>query len=85
MNAPKILSIQAMENKKLRVKFLNRVEKIYDCAHLFGVEMFQLLKNDAFFKSVRVDAGGYGISWNDYADLSEYELWINGVEVDGSF
>jgi hypothetical protein len=28
-----------------------------------------------------VDAGGFGISWNDDADLSEYELWTNGVEV----
>jgi len=26
-------------------------------------------------------AGGYGISWNDDIDLSEYELWTNGVEL----
>jgi hypothetical protein len=25
--------------------------------------------------------GGYGISWNDEIDLSEYELWTNGAEV----
>ena len=81
MNAPKILSIQALENKKLLVKFVNGVEKIYDCAPLLGMEMFQALKNDAFFKVVRVDSGGYGVSWNDDADLSEYELWANGVEV----
>ena len=31
--------------------------------------------------AVKVDSGGYGISWNDDADLSEYELWTNGVEV----
>jgi hypothetical protein len=80
MNAPKILSVQALENKKIRVKFVNGVEKVYDCGQLLGIEMFQLLKNDAFFKSVRVDSGGYGISWNDSADLSEYELWTNGVE-----
>ena len=43
--------------------------------------MFEVLKNDAFFKSVQADSGGYGISWNDDADLSEYELWTNGVEV----
>ena len=23
----------------------------------------------------KVDAGGYGISWNDDIDISEYELW----------
>ena len=81
MNAPKVLSVQTLENKKLLVKFVNGVEKIYDCAQLLNVEMFQVLNNEAFFKSVKVDAGGYGISWNDDADLSEYELWTNGVEV----
>ena len=80
MNAPKILSVQALENKRLLVKFVNGVEKIYDCSPLLNIEMFQALKNEAFFKSVKVDSGGYGISWNDDADLSEYELWTNSVE-----
>ena len=80
MNAPKILSVQALENKKLLVKFDNGVERIYDCTPLLSLDMFELLKNDAFFKAVKVDAGGYGISWNDDADLSEYELWTNSVE-----
>jgi len=31
------------------------------------------------FRALHVDAGGYGISWNDDIDLSEYELWTNGV------
>ena len=81
MNTPTILSVEVQEYKKLLVKFDNGVEKIYDCAQLLSMEMFQLLKNDAFFKSVKVDAGGYGISWNDEIDLSEYELWINGIGV----
>jgi len=81
MDAPKILSVQVQENKKLLVKFANGVEKIYDCTQLLGIEMFQLLKSDALFKSAKVDAGGYGVSWNDEVDLSEYELWTNGVEV----
>ena len=81
MDTPKILSVQALDDKKLSVKFVNGVEKIYDCNPLLSREMFEVLKNDAFFKSVKVDAGGYGISWNDDADLSEYELWTNGVEV----
>ena len=81
MNAPKLLSVQAVENKRLLVKFVNGVEKIYDCTPLLNLEMFELLKNDAFFRAVKVDSGGYGISWSDDADLSEYELWRNSVEV----
>lgn len=82
MNAPRILSVQVLEDKILLVKFVNGVEKIYDCSQLFKLEMFHALKNDAFFKTVKVDSGGYGVSWNDEIDLSEYELWINGVELD---
>ena len=82
MNAPKIISVQPLENKRLHVKFDNGVEKIYDCSQLFHLENFQLLKNEAFFKAVKVDAGGYGISWNDDVDLSEYELWTNSVKVE---
>ena len=80
MNTPRILSIQPQENKKLLVKFANGVGKLYDCTPLLSRDMFWSLKNDAFFKSVRVDAGGYGMSWNDEIDLSEDEIWINGVE-----
>ena len=81
MDTPKILSVQALENKELLVKFVNGIEKIYDCTPLLNIAMFEVLKNEAFFKSVEVDPGGYGISWSDDADLSEYELWTNGVEV----
>ena len=80
MNAPKILSVQVLEEKRLLVKFVNGVEKIYDCVPLLQLEMFAWLNNDAFFKTVKVDGGGYGISWNDEVDISEYELWTNGVE-----
>ena len=81
MDTPKILLVQALEDKKLLVKFVNGIEKIYDCNPLLSLEIFEMLKKDVFFKAVQVDSGGYGISWNDDADLSEYELWTNGVEV----
>jgi len=81
MTTPKIVSVQPQENRRLLVTFANGTRKIYDCAQLLEREVFQLLKNEAFFKSVKVDSGGYGISWNDELDLSEYELWTNGIEV----
>lgn len=81
MSAPKISAVRALQNNRLLVKFVNGAERIYDCTPLLHLERFGLLKNEAFFKAVRVDAGGYGVSWNDEMDLSEYELWANGVEV----
>ncbi len=75
---PKIVSIGAISSTQLLVRFDNAVEKVYDASPLLSLPQFQLLRNPVFFRAVRVDPGGYGISWNDDIDLSEYELWTRG-------
>ena len=84
MNAPKIKVVTPLKEKRLLVTFANGTQKIYDCQRILHLERFQLLKQEAFFKAVTVDPGGFGISWDDERDLSEYELWNNGVEVEQS-
>lgn len=79
---PKVRSIIAKSNYTLIVTFDNQIKKQYDCRQLLKNPFYQLLREIAFFKSVKVDAGGYGISWNDDLDLSEYELWIHGTEIE---
>ena len=54
---------------------------MYDCASLLSRPRFHLLADPGVFQAVSVDAGGYGISWNDDIDLSEYELWTNGEPI----
>ncbi|MFH0980304.1 MAG: DUF2442 domain-containing protein [Planctomycetota bacterium] len=76
--APRIKSVTAIGSSELLVCFENGVEKTYDCEPLLARPEFHLLKVPALFRAVRVDAGGYGISWNDDLDLSEHELWTNG-------
>ncbi|MGE5294245.1 MAG: DUF2442 domain-containing protein [Solirubrobacterales bacterium] len=78
MSAPKVESVKPLRGRRLLVRFANGVERVYDCTQLLHLTMFQPLNNEAFFKSVKVDAGGYGVSWSDDVDLSEYELWVNG-------
>lgn len=84
MNAPKIKSATPLKDRRLFIAFDNGIQKVYDCQKVLNLERFQSLKHEAFFKAVTVDPGGYGVSWNDEADLSEYELWNNGVEVEQS-
>lgn len=78
---PKVRSVTAKSNYTLIVTFDNQINKCYDCQQLLKNPLYQLLREIAFFKSVKVDAGGYGISWNDDLDLSEYELWTHGTEI----
>lgn len=82
MNAPRIKSVTPLKGRYLLITFVNGIQKVYDCQRLLSLDRFQLLRHEAFFKAVTVDPGGYGVSWDDEMDLSEYELWNNGVEVE---
>ena len=75
---PKIEAVTPLPGKKLRVRFVGGGDKIYYCRPLLDREPFCAIRNESSFRQVKVDGGGYGISWNDSIDLSESELWING-------
>lgn len=76
----KVKSVNAMLNHHLCVQFSEGVTKIYDVKPLFAKwPVFKVLEDDMeLFSSVEVDAGGYGVVWNDELDLSCNELFENG-------
>ncbi len=68
---PRIKSVAVVGTAKLLVHFEDGDQRVYDCGPLLDRPRFQLLSNPAFFRAVHVDAGGYGLSWNDDVDSSE--------------
>jgi hypothetical protein len=81
MNIFRIVSAQAIDDRILLVKFTNQEVRKYDITHLLEKPMFAPLSNPGFFKNFKIDPGGYGLVWNDEIDISEYELWQNGIPV----
>jgi hypothetical protein len=77
----KIKSVKPLPACRLLVRFENGEKKNYDVAPLCdGVEAFRpLIYVDGLFEQVKVDGGGYGVSWNDSIDLSCNELYANGT------
>ena len=75
---PKIEAVTPLPGKKLLVRFVGGESKVYDCRPLLEQEIFSALQNESLFRQVKVDGGGYGVSWSDSIDLSESELWMNG-------
>ena len=75
---PKIKTAKPLPSKKLLVLFESGEQKVYDCRPLIQQEAFSALQSESLFRQVQVDAGGYGVSWNDSIDLSESELWLKG-------
>jgi hypothetical protein len=63
----------------LIVKFTNLEVKKYDISKLLENPMFATLRNPVFFRKFTVEPGGYALVWNEDIDISEYELWQNGI------
>jgi hypothetical protein len=80
---PRVQTAAVSGPMQLTIRFENGVEKSYDLQQLAEYERFvPLFRDPSFVKSVQVDPGGYGVSWNENMDLSEYELWTHGVAND---
>ncbi|MBP3832053.1 MAG: DUF2442 domain-containing protein [Clostridia bacterium] len=78
----KIKTVEPLDNFILYITFENDIKKYYDLKILFDKwQEFKILQdNIKLFSNVKVDNGGYGISWNEEIDISCNELWENGKE-----
>ena len=75
----RIHSVNPLPNKHLLVCFWDNTVKQYNMEPLIrSIPAFQILEEPVLFNHVRVDAGGYGVTWNDNLDLSCNELWEKG-------
>ena len=83
----KVKEVSPLPDFCLSVVFVEGVRKIYNMTPLIAHHhAFAPLKDNLMlFNDVKVDAGGYGISWNDDIDLSCNELYENGQEIETPF
>nr|WP_242984770.1 DUF2442 domain-containing protein [Clostridium taeniosporum] len=63
------------------VLFDNGVTKEVDFNKKLNDDFYCDLKNKLLFEQAKVDVGGYGVSWNDDIDISEYEIWNIGKTI----
>lgn len=82
----KITSATPLPDLKLFLRFENGVTKEYDMRLAIAkAPVLRALENEALFKNVSVDPGGYGVSWTDDLDIDGEELWVNGTDVSTPF
>ena len=79
----KVKEVRPLPDYNLLVNFATGEKKQYNVKPLFDKwEPFKaLVATRGLFEQVKVDVGGYGISWNDNIDLSCNELYENGAIV----
>ena len=82
LDIPKIKTIKALANHRLKAGFVGGQTRVYDFRPLLDkYEAFDLLKNEAFFKAVYVCQTGRGVVWDENRDLAASEIWINGNQI----
>ncbi len=75
----KMVSVYPVGAEKLLAFFENDDPRLYDVTPLMDKwQAFKALRDPELFAQVKVDAGGYGISWNDEIDLASEEVYENG-------
>ena len=76
----KIRSAAPLPEHRLLVSFADGCSRLYDLTPLFArVPALAPLRDvPGLFERVRVDPGGYGVSWTGDLDLSAEEIYVNG-------
>ncbi len=72
---PRVKSVSALDEYKLRLVFANGETGIYDCAHLLDFGVFQELKDKNYFRQAKVEFGT--VTWPNEQDICPDTLYID--------
>ncbi|MEO0437360.1 MAG: DUF2442 domain-containing protein [Pseudomonadota bacterium] len=74
---PQVTQVEALPNYKLRVRFENDETRDFDAAPFLDKGIFEELKDESYFKQVRVVFGS--VEWPNEQDFSKDTLYILGT------
>jgi hypothetical protein len=74
---PKICRVEAMPHYRLFVWFENGESRLFDCQPFLDKGVFRELREESYFRAVRLIWGGVG--WPHEQDLSADTLYLRGA------
>jgi len=72
---PRVTSVSAEDNFRLRLTFENGEQGVYDCSHLLDFGVFKELKDPAYFHRAKVAFGT--VVWPHEQDICPDTLYEN--------
>jgi len=72
---PRVKSVKALSDYRLKIQFNNGEVGVYDCAHLLDFGVFKELKNQNYFKQVQAWNGT--VVWPHEQDICPDTLYID--------
>ena len=79
---PEVINVKPEKNHTVRVWFANGEEGIFDVKPYLEYEVFQALKNEQMFQTVRPFLGT--IQWANEADLCPDTVYLDSVKINNS-
>lgn len=77
---PKAINVEVIENYELKIIFDNGEVKIFDVKPYFGHVLFDELKDEKQFQTVKI--AGLSIEWDNGADICPDELYNLSKSID---
>ena len=76
---PRVSEVTVLERKRLRLRFENGEQGIYDCSGLLDFGVFQELRDEAYFRQVKVLDGT--VVWPNEQDICPDTLYVDSTKI----
>lgn len=74
---PKPIQIKTLENYKIKIKFENGEEKVFDMEKYIHEKFYQKLRDKKYFRNVKI--AGNTIEWKDGEDVAPENLYYDSI------
>ena len=81
MFQPRLVNVEPMGHLKLRLTYETGEVRLFDVSPYVNGSWFGELKENTYFRTVRLLPGGVGIEWGNGQDIAPHELYECSVSV----
>lgn len=79
MLQPRLVSVEPMDNLKLRLKYETGEIKLFDVSPYAVGSWYGELLDESYFCTVHMLPDGTGIEWGNGQDIAPHELYDDGI------
>ena len=79
---PKIISVEPLDEYKLKLSYETGEVKIFDVLPYMSGKWYEELFNNGYFNSVHLIPDGKGIEWEHGQDIAPHELYDMSIVID---
>ena len=76
---PRLIEVEPVAPLKLRLAYETGEVRLFDATPYVSGPWYGELKEDAYFRTVRMLPGGVGIEWKNGQDIAPHELYEHSV------